>query len=84
MTGKWKQKFWICWLKQYSQPESREFFYLVEMFNTLSPGDRFPVALKKTVRRRQEGKSGYTQVCNKGSSQSEYQRSGIKLRNLAF
>ena len=30
------------------------------------------------------GKSGYIQVCNKGSRQSEPQRSGIKLRNLAF
>ena len=56
MTGKWKQKFWICWLKQYSQPESREFFYLVEMFNTLSPGDRFPVALKKNCAKEAGGK----------------------------
>ena len=28
--------------------------------------------------------SGYTQVCHKGSRQSEHQRSGIKLRNSAF
>ena len=34
--------------------------------------------------RRQEGESGYIQVCNKGSRQSEHQRSGIKLRNVAF
>ena len=42
------------------------------------------IALKKTARRRQEGKSGYIQVCNKGSRQSEHQRSDIELRNLAF
>ena len=39
---------------------------------------------KKTAPRRQEGKSGFIQVCNKGSRQSEHERSGIKLRNLAF
>ena len=33
---------------------------------------------------RQEGKSGCIQVCKKGSKQSEHQRSGIKLRNVAF
>ena len=32
----------------------------------------------------QEGKSGYIQVCDKESRQSDHQRSGIKLRNLAF
>ena len=41
------------------------------------------VALRKLLQggRRE---SGYTQVCNKGSKQSEHQRLGIKLRNLAF
>ena len=48
------------------------------MFRTLSPGDSI------SAPRRQEGKSGYIQVCNKGSRQSEHQRSDIKLRNLAF
>ena len=39
---------------------------------------------EKTAPRRQERKSGYIQVCNKGSRQSEHQRSGIRVRNLAF
>ena len=39
---------------------------------------------EKTAPRRQEGKSGYIQVCNKASRQSEHQRPGVKLRNLAF
>ena len=39
---------------------------------------------EKTALRRKEGKSGYRQVCNKGSRQSEHQRSGVKLRNLTF
>ena len=39
---------------------------------------------EKTAPRRQEGKSAYIQVCNKGSRQSEHQRAGIKLRKLAF
>jgi len=39
---------------------------------------------EKTAPRRQEGKSGYIQVCHKESRQSEHQRSAIKLRNLAF
>ena len=38
----------------------------------------------KTAPRRQEGKSAYIQVCNKGSRQTEHQRSGIKLRKLAL
>ena len=39
---------------------------------------------EKAAPRRLEGKSGCIQVCNKGSRQSEHQRSGIKLRNSAF
>ena len=39
---------------------------------------------EKISPRRQEGKSGYMQVCNKGIRLSEHQRSGIKLRNLSF
>ena len=39
---------------------------------------------QKTAPRRQEGKSSYIQVCNKGSRQSEHQKSDIELRNLAF
>ena len=35
------------------------------------------VALRKLFQMRQ-GKSGYIQVCNKGSRQSKHQRSGIK------
>ena len=33
---------------------------------------------------RQDGESVYIQVCDKGSRQSEQQRSDIQLRNLAF
>ena len=58
------------------QPESRELFYLVGMFKAPSLRDSISVVLM--------GKSGYILVCNKGSRQSEHQRSGIKLRNLAF
>ena len=70
-------------MKIQSQPESRELFYLVGMFRT-QPGRQHLRSSKKTAPRSQEGKSGFIQVCNKGSRQSEHQRSGIKLRNLAF
>ena len=60
-----------------------ELFYLVGMLRSLSPGDSISVALRKLLQGGGE-KSGYIQVCNKGSRQSEHQRSGIKLRNLAF
>ena len=40
----------MCQLKKIqSQPESREFFYLVGMFRTLSLGDSISVALKRKV-----------------------------------
>ena len=39
---------------------------------------------EKTAPKRQQGKSGCMQVCNKGSRQSEDQRSCTKLRNVAF
>ena len=60
-----------------------ELFYLVGIFRTRSPGDSISVA-EKTASRRQESKSGYIQVCSKGSRLSEHQRSGVKLRNVAF
>ena len=41
-------------------------------------------SFEKTAPRRQEGKSGNIQVCNKESRQSKHQRSGIKVRNSAF
>ena len=53
------------------------------MFRTLSLGNSISSS-EKTAARRQERESGYIQVCNKGSRQSEHQRSGIRLRNLAF
>ena len=53
------------------------------MFRTLSQGDSISVALRKLLQGGGE-KSGHIQVCNKGSRQSEHQRSGIKLRKLAF
>ena len=53
------------------------------MFRTPSMRDSILEALRKLLQGG-GGKSGYIQVCNKGSRQSEQQRSGIKLRNLAF
>jgi len=52
------------------------------MFRTLSQADSS--SSEKTAPWRQEGKSGYIQVFNKGSKQSEHQKSGSKLRNSAF
>ena len=57
---------------------------LVGMFRTLSPGDSISVALRKLLQGVRRVKSGYMKICNKGSRHSEYQRSGIKLRDLAF
>ena len=65
------------------QPESRELFYLVGMFRTPSLGEGISVAPRKLFQGGR-GKSGYIQVCNKGSRQSEHQRSGFKWRNLTF
>ena len=62
----------------------KELFYLVGMFRTLSPGDSISVALRKLLQGVRRVKSGYMKICNKGSRHSEYQRSGIKLRDLAF
>ena len=47
------------------------------------PGRQLLSSSEKTALKRLE-KSGYIQVCKKGNRQSEHQRSGIKLRNLAF
>ena len=56
--------------------------YLVISF--LPRSKRFLSGSEETAPRRQEGKLGYISVCNKGSRQSENQRSDIRLRNLAF
>ena len=40
--------------------------------------------LWKKCSKEQEGKSSYIQVCNKESRQSEHQRSGIELKNVAY
>ena len=53
------------------------------MFRTPGPGEGISVALRKLLQGGR-GKSGYVQVCNKGSRQSEHERSGVKLRNLTF
>ena len=45
-----------CLRRNLQNWKQREFFYLVEMFNTLSPGDRFPVALKKNCAKEAGGK----------------------------
>lgn len=50
---------------------------------TLSPRNSISVALRK-LRQEDRRESDYIQVCNKESSQSEHQRSGIKLRTLTF
>ena len=69
--------------RKYSQ-NLIELFYLVEMLRTLSPGDGISVALRKLLQGGRAGESAYIQVCSKGSRQSEHQRSGVKLRNVAF
>ena len=66
-----------------------ELFYLVGMFRTLSLEGRISVALRKLfqghgrglVGKRVWGKSGYIQVCNIRSGQSERQKSDVRLRN---
>ena len=73
----------ICQLKNYNHNLEVKLLYLVGIFRTRSPGDSISVA-EKTASRRQESKSGYIQVCSKGSRLSEHQRSGVKLRNVAF
>ena len=42
------------------------------MLRTPSQGDGISVAPKKLPPRRQEWKSGYIQICNKGYKQSEH------------
>ena len=54
------------------------------MFRFLSPGDSISVALRKLLQGVRRVKRGYMEICNKGRRHSEYQRSGIKWRNLAF
>ena len=67
-----------------SQAESRKLFYLVGMFTTPSLGDSISITLRKLLQGGKRGESGCTQICNKGSRQSEQQRSDTHLRNLAF
>ena len=71
-------------LKIFTTQKLRVVFYSVENFRISSPEDSNSSDPEKTAPRRQEGKSGYIQVCNKGSRQPEDQRSGSKLRNSAF
>ena len=66
------------------QPESGELFYLVGMFRTPKSGRQRLSISENTAPKRWEEESGYIQVCNKASRQAEHQRSGIRLRNLAF
>ena len=51
-----------------------ELLYLVGMLRTPSLGRQHLSSSEKTAPRRQEGKSSYIQVCNKGSRQSEQRR----------
>ena len=57
----------ICWLKKYSHNLKVELFYLVEMLRTPSQETAYLSSSEKTAPRRQEGESGYIQVCKKGS-----------------
>ena len=77
----WWETTLVNWKTYTQHPESGGFFYLVGMFRTPSLEDSISVP-----RKLQGGRKGnqVSQVCNKGSRQSEHQRSGIKLRNLAF
>ena len=43
------------------------------MLRPLKPGGSISVVMRKPLK-RQEGESGYTQVCNKGDRESEHQR----------
>ena len=68
--------------KKYGHNLKVELFYLVGMFRTLRRQQLSNS--EKAAPRRQEEKSGYIEFCNRGSRQSENQRSGIKLKNVAF
>ena len=59
--------------KKYNHNLKVDLFYLVGMLRTPSLGDHFS-SHEKTTLKRQERESGYIQVCNIGSRQSEHQR----------
>ena len=53
--------------KKYVQPESRELFYLVGMFRTLSPGDSLSVALRKLLQGGRRGSQAIYKFATKGA-----------------
>ena len=70
--------------KKYSHNLKVEgYFIWWECLGPWAPSDSISRALRKLLQGGRS-KSGYIQVCNKGSRQSEHGRSGTKLRNLAF
>ena len=75
---------YLALTKIQSQTKSRELFYLVGMFSTPESERQHLSSSEKTAPRRQEWKSFYIHVCNKGNWESYHPRSDIKLRNLAF
>ena len=76
MTVRW------CWLKIWSQPESRELFYLVRMFQTLSPGDNISVALRNLPQGGKWGSQGIYKFATKGAGTLKIKDQ--VSRNLAF
>ena len=73
-----------CQLKKYSHNLKVESYLIWWKCLGLQAMGTHLSSSEKAAPRRLEGKSGCIQVCNKGSRQSEHQRSGIKLRNSAF
>ena len=71
----------IMFTKEHAQLESCEWSFIWSKMRTVA-WERAP-RFWETASRRQQGESGCMQ-CNKGRRQCEHQRSGIKLRNLAF
>ena len=69
--------------KKYSHGLKVELFYLVGMFRTLSPGDCISVALRKLLQESNRGSQAIYKFVSREQA-SEHQRSGIKLRNIAF
>ena len=72
--------------EKYSQNLVILFYFILFGGNTQDskPWRQHLSSSEKTAPKRQQGKSGCIQVCNKGSRESEHQRSGVKLRNVAF
>ena len=66
------------------QPESRELFYLVGMFRTLTPVDSISVALRKLLQGGRTESQAIYKFSTKGGGSLNIQDEVIKLRNFAF